>query len=291
MKHTIPVKKLKNGFEMPVFGIGTWRMGGDFTRNSENDDRADIEAIENAINSGITHIDTAEIYAEGHAEELVGAAISNFDRKKLFIVSKVDDSHLKYEDVLKSIDNSLKRLKTDYLDLYLIHAPNDEIPISESMNAMNYLKDKGYIKYIGVSNFNNRRVEEAQANSKHKIVANQLHYNLMIREIERKKILEYSQKNDIMVIAWRPLQKGIFLDKPNKLFDKMTKKYNKSRAQIAINWLISQDHVVTLSKMGSLHHLKENLETFGWNLEKEDIELLRQAFPNKQDVSNVIALE
>ncbi len=290
MKHPIPTKKLKNGFEMPVFGIGTWRMGGDMVRNPLNDDKADIEAIQAAINSGITHIDTAERYAEGHAEELVGKAIKDFDRKKLFIVSKVAPYHLKYDDILKSAHNSLKRMNIDYMDLYLIHSPNDDIPIAGSIKAMNYLVDNGLTRYIGVSNFTNERVDNAQAHSRHKIVANQLHYNLMIREVERKKILEYSQKNDIMLIAWRPLQKGILLSGQNKLLDEISQKYNKTPAQIAINWLISQDNVVTLSKMRNKIHIEENLGALGWNLNKEDIKLLRTEYPNQQDVSDAVPL-
>lgn len=290
MKYNIPTKKLNNGFEMPVFGIGTWRMGGDMTRNPDNDDTADIAAIKTAINSGITHIDTAEKYAEGHAEELVGEAIKDFDRKKLFIVSKVADSNLQYDDILKSAEASLKRMGTEYMDLYLIHSPNDEIPIQESMKALNYLVENGMTKYIGVSNFTNERVAEAQANSRVKIVANQLHYNLMIREIERKNILEYSQKNDMMVIAWRPLQKGMLLSDHNSIIDNLVKKYNKTPAQIAINWLISQDNVVTLSKMRDKDHIDENLGALGWNLEKEDIELIRKEYPGQKNVSDAIPL-
>ena len=289
LQTNIPTKKLKSGFEMPVFGIGTWRMGGDMTRNVDNDDKADITAIQTAIGAGITHIDTAERYAAGHSEELVGEAIQDFDRKKLFIVSKVAPYNLTYDAVLKSAQESLKRLNTDYFDLYLIHAPSyDDVPINETMKAMNYLVDNGYTKDIGVSNFNNERFHEAQDSSAHKIVANQLHYNLMIREIERKKVLEFSQKNDIMVIAWRPVQKGSILD--NKMLTEMATKYNKTPSQIAINWLISQNNVVTLSKMRSIDHIKENLGAIGWSLEKEDIELLRNEFPGQKDVSDAVPL-
>src|SRR3989344_8387321 len=122
----IPTKKLNNGFEMPVFGFGTWMMGGAFTQDPNNDDQADIQAIKTAIKFGITHIDTAEKYAGGHAEELVGEAIRNFARKKLFIVSKVSQTNLKYDDLIKSCQATLQRLNTSYLDLYLIHAPNPE---------------------------------------------------------------------------------------------------------------------------------------------------------------------
>ena len=101
---------------MPVFGIGTWRMGGEMNLDPQNDDEADIKAIKTSIDLGITHIDTAEIYAQGHSEEIVAQAIKDSDRSKLFLVSKVSDDNLKFDDVLKACAASLKRLRTDYLD-------------------------------------------------------------------------------------------------------------------------------------------------------------------------------
>src|SRR5690606_17568387 len=106
----IPAKKLSDGFEMPVFGLGTWRMGGAVTRDPQNDDQADITAIKNAIEAGITHIDTAEKYAEGHAEELVGQAIKDYDRSNLFLVTKIPETKLSYKDIFTSIIASLERL-------------------------------------------------------------------------------------------------------------------------------------------------------------------------------------
>src|SRR3989344_7065137 len=119
----IPVKTLKSGFSMPVFGFGTWQMGGRHERDPQNDDEADVRAIKVAIDAGITHIDTAESYSAGHAEELVAEAIKGYDRSKLFIVSKVKPEHLAPDDLLAACENSLKRLQTDYLDLYLLHHP------------------------------------------------------------------------------------------------------------------------------------------------------------------------
>lgn len=289
-KFNIPTKKLNNGFEMPVFGLGTWMMGGDRQRNPNNDDKKDIESIQMAIESGITHIDTAEKYAEGHAEELVGEAIKNYDRSKLFVVSKVDKINLKYDSVINSAKNSLKRLRTDYLDLYLIHFPNPEISISETMQAMDFLKKEGLIRNIGISNFNIGRIKEAQSYSNNKIVANQLHLNLMYREPEIAGLIDYCQQNDMMFIAWRPVQKGMILSKDIPIMNEMCQKYNKTPAQIAINWLISQDNIVTLSKMGKPEHLEENLGALDWQISKEDIEKLRKEFPNQQSISDAVPL-
>jgi len=286
----ILTKKLRNGFEMPVFGLGTWEMGGRFEHDRNSDDESDIRAIKASINMGITHIDTAEIYAQGQAEKIVGEAIRGYERSKLFIVSKVAAVHLKYDDVLKSVEESLKRLKTDYLDLYLIHAPNPAIPIAETMRAMDALVDRGIIKNIGVSNFKKERQKEAQTHSKNKIVATQVHYNLIYREPEFTSLLKYCQQEDVILIAWRPVQKGLLTDKGNKILDEVSDKYKKTPAQVAINWLISQDHVITLSKMSHMEHIKENLGALDWQMEKDDLEKIRKDFPGQQEISDVVPL-
>jgi len=251
MVSMIPIKKLKNGFEMPVFGLGTWGMGGKSEHDPNNDDQRDIQAIKQAIDAGITHIDIAESYARGYSEMLVGKAIQEYDRSGLFIASKVHEEHLGYDDLLIAAEESLKRLQTDYLDLYYIHHPNDEVSIEETMSAMTKLKDTGMIKNIAVSNFTIERFEKAQAATSHKIVANQLHLNLIFREPERKGLVEYCQTQDVMLVAWRPVQKGMLSGANNPLFETICKKYNKTPSQIAINWLISQKNIVTISKMGS----------------------------------------
>lgn len=275
---------------MPVFGLGTWKMGGDKKRDPQNDDEADIQAIETAIEAGISHIDTAENYAEGHAEELIGQAIKSYARENLLLVSKISPENLKYEDLIRSAKASLKRLQTNYLDLYLIHAPNLNIPIKETMKAMDFLIEEGLVKNIGVSNFSRQRLEEAQAFTNNKIVANQLHYNLIIREPERKGLVDYCQKNDVMFIAYRPIQKGAVIQEGSAILREMSEKYKKTPTQVALNWVISQPNVVTISKMRDKNHLKENLGSFGWQMTKEDIERLRRNFPNQKDVSDVVAL-
>lgn len=286
----IPTKKLKNGFEMPVYGLGTWEMGGRKEADPNNDDKADVDAIKYAIDSGITHIDTAENYANGHSEELVGEAIKGYDRSKLFIVSKVGRTKLKYDDLIQSANESLHRIGTEYLDLFLIHAPSLEIPIEESMRAMNKLYSEGKIKNIGVSNFTVERFVEAQKYSASKIVANQLHLNLKYRETEKRGLIKFSQENDVLFVAWRPVQKGIILDRSIKIIDDMCNKYGKTPSQIAINWLISQDHIVTLSKTRSRQHLDENLGALGWQMDTMDVERLRVEFPDQQDVSDAVPL-
>lgn len=286
----IPTKKLKSGFEMPVFGLGTWQMGGREERNLENNDEADIKAIKRAIEAGIRHIDTAEMYAAGHAEELVGKSITGFDRNRLFLTSKVLDGNQTYDGVMQAVHGSLMRLGTDYLDLYLIHAPDESVHISETIKAMSSLVDQKLVKNIGVSNFSVKQFEQAQQYSQHKIVVNQLHYNLEIREIEKNGALSYYQQHDVMVTAWRPLQKSIILTDGAEILRKIGEKYTKTPAQVAINWLISQPNVVTMSTMREQKHLEENIGSVGWKLSEDDIEYLRREFPHQKPISDVYPL-
>ena len=206
------------------------------------------------------------------------------------MVSKVNAIHLRYGDLIASCKASLERLNTPYLDMYLIHIPNPNIPIKETMKAMDTLFEQGLIKNIGVSNFNISEIEEAESYINNKIVASQLHLNLKYREAQRKGVLKYCQQHDMMLIAWRPLQKGVLLQNNENVVVELAEKYHKTPAQIAINWLISQDNVVTLSKTRSIDHLKENLGAVDWKMDKEDIEKLRNNYPNQENISDAVPL-
>jgi len=286
---SIGEKKLKCGFKMPLFGLGTWLMGGDFKRDPDNDGQADIASLICGMEHGFTHIDTAAMYAEGFAEEISGQAIKGHIRDNLFITSKVWSDDLSYDGVLRAAENSLKRLGISYLDLYLIHKPNDQFPMSETMKALDRLANEGIIKNIGVSNFSLERFKRAQQICEHKIVANQVHYNLANREPE-KELLGFCQQNDVMLIAWRPLQKGTIINVEYPFLDKLCDKYHKTRAQIALNWLLSQDNVTTISTMRSTCHIEENLAALNWKMSDEDIEILRCKFPGQEQVSATVPL-
>lgn len=285
----IPKKRLNNGFELPVYGLGLWQMGGRYESDTSHDDE-EIKAIQAALDSGITHIDTAESYGAGHAEELLGRALQGYDRSKMIIATKVSGWNQTYDGVRRSFEASLRRLVTDYVDLYLLHRyPDPGIPVADTVRALDELVEQGMIKNIGACNLTPRRFDEAQKYTKNKLVCNQVHYNVQYREIEEKKVLEYCQDKDVMLVAWRPLQKG-FLPK-SSLLDELAKKYGKTPTQIALNWLISQDHVVTISKTSSIEHLEENLGAIGWTMEDDDIERIRKEFPDQQTVSDTIPLD
>lgn len=263
------------GVKIPVLGLGTWKMG---TKPGSNLDKQEIEAIKYTIELNMTHIDTAESYSDGHSEELVGEAIKDFKRKDLFITTKVSPSHFRFNEVLKSCEGSLKRLKLDYIDLYLLHWPNPSIPLKETMKAMDKLVEQGVTRFIGVSNFDAQLMEEAQGYSDHRIFSNQVEYSLFDKSVE-EDILPYCRKQDIMLTAYSPLGQNMADTlKSNKLLNDLAQKYNKTPIQIALNYLIIQDHIVTIPKSSSKEHIKENLGAVGWKLEPKDFERLKKEF-------------
>jgi diketogulonate reductase-like aldo/keto reductase len=284
----IPKTKKVKGFEIPTLGLGTWGFGG-FRETDASKDTESIKAIESALEMGYRHIDTAEIYGAGHTEELIAKAIKGFAREKLLITSKVQNMHLKYDDVLTAAKGTLKRLDTDYVDLYLVHAPNEAVPIKETIKAMNFLVSEGMAKHIGVSNFSLKQFKEAQAVSENKIVAHTVEYNLMIRNEGKlsknmeSEVLPYCQQNEVIFMAWRPLGKGELMKPGFPLLDEMAAKYGKTHAQIALNWLVSKKNVVTMPKAASVTHLKENFGALEFSLSAADEKRLDAEF-KPQDV-------
>ena len=284
---TVPWKTIAGGFSMPVLGQGTWRLGGVSERDPENDDARDITVIRRALDAGLTHIDTAEMYAGGHAEELVGEAIRGVERSRLFLTGKVWKSHLGGDGPLRAAEASLRRLGVDAFDLYLVHQVNPEITLKETIQAMNRLQREGLVRNIGVSNFSLDRLKQAQALSEVPIVANQLHYNLQVREIELSGLLDFCQKTGVMVIAWRPLR-GVDCSVP--LLTELAARYGHTPRQLALNWLISQPGMVTIVKASDPLHLAENVGAVGWRMAEEDVERLRGEYPDRRAVSEAVPL-
>lgn len=284
---TVPWKTIAGGFSMPVLGQGTWRLGGVSERDPENDDARDIAVIRRALDAGLTHIDTAEMYAGGHAEELVGEAIRGVERSRLFLTGKVWKSHLGGDGPLRAAEASLRRLGVDAFDLYLVHQVNPEIPLKETIRAMNRLQREGLARNIGVSNFSLERLKQAQALSEVPIVANQLHYNLQVREIELSGLLDFCQETGVMVIAWRPLR-GVDCSVP--LLTELAARYGHTPRQLALNWLISQPGVVTIVKASDPLHLAENVGAVDWRMVEEDVERLRREYPDRRAVSEAVPL-
>ncbi len=267
------MKKMKLGKTdefLPVIGLGTWEMGGGISPDLSND-KESIRAIVKAVELGMTHIDTAEYYGSGHTEELVGKALKEIGRDKVFLTSKVWPNHLKMKDMLKSIEGSLKRLGTDHLDLYLIHWPPEDISITEAVKNINAALERGYTRYIGVSNFSVTQLKEAMEASK-AIVCNQVRYNIEDREIERSGLLDFCQKNGISVVAYSPLNRMGMSMTASKL-QKIAKDRNATPAQIALAWLVKKD-VFAIPKAISEKHLVENARAGEIELTEEEMKFL-----------------
>lgn len=275
---------LSKGVKLPVLGIGTWGLGGKHTADYSNDE-CSIGAIQSAIDLGLTNIDTAEYYGGGHAEELVARAIKPYKRDDLFITTKVYRTHLRSVDVLSSIKQSLKRLSTNYVDLFLVHWPNPEVPIEETMSAMEVCVDEGYTRFIGVSNFSAATFEDAQSHlKKHELVANQIYYNLTrVGKFYRnglsvEDVNSLCEAKDITLIAWSPLEEGKLARPGFPILDRMAERYNKTQAQVALNWLVHNKKIVTIPKASNISHVRENAGAVGWKLDDADFLELKETF-------------
>ncbi len=258
---------------LPLLGMGTWGMGGRFERESATR-RESIDALRYGLERGIRLIDVAEIYGAGLSEEIVGEAVKGFPREEVFIISKVWKEHLHYDAVLRAAQASLKRLGTDYLDLYLVHWPNPAVPLQETMKALAKLVKEGLEREIGVSNFDVSLMREAQTHlSRARLFANEIEYNLAARAAE-KEVIPYCRAQGIRVIAYRPLAKGAIPNTANALLAELAERYGKTPAQVALNWIMEQG-ITAIPKAGTREHIRENAGALGWRLSMEDMTLLK----------------
>lgn len=246
-------------------------MGGGSSPDRSRDD-ACRDAITYAIDSGINVIDTAEMYGAGHTEEIIGEAISSYDRSKLFIISKVWPSNLRHDSVINSAKESLKRLGTPYIDLYLIHWPNSSVPIKETVSAMEELVARGHVRNIGVSNFSVPELEEAMETAQNNpICANQIKYNYGSRAVERD-IIPFCEKNGIDVIAYTPIMKGA--TSPHRKLNEMARKYAATPVQMALRYTMQRSFAIP--KSSNRTHIDELIGAAGVNLTSEDYRILSE---------------
>ncbi|MFL6486073.1 MAG: aldo/keto reductase [Nitrososphaera sp.] len=266
------------GMDVSVIGMGTWMLE---SRSREADRRA-IEALQLGIDLGMNHIDTAEMYGSGLVEQMVSEAI-NGRREDIFLVSKVLPSNASYEGTLKACERSLKRLKTEFLDLYLLHWPSNQHPIEETMRAMEELVEEGMIKHIGVSNFDIEELKEAQVALKNqRIACNQVLYHLGNRGVERY-LLPFCKENGITIVGYSPFGHGDFPSpesKKGRILSEIASRYNRTPRQVALNFLTRKPNLFTIPKAGNLNHIRENSDGGGqWRLSDEDISVIERTFP------------
>lgn len=267
-------KSLPGGGQIPALGLGTWKVGGGSSPDYSQDAKA-LRGLQAALEMGYAHIDTAEMYAGGHTEELVGQAIQGYRRADLFITSKVWSSNLAYQAVLKACEGSLQRLQTDYLDLYLIHWPSDNIPLKETFEALNELVRKGRVRHIGVSNFNPEKLQQARSLSATPLATNQIPYSLYNRRYIRNGVVAACQEAGMVVTAYSPLEKGRVIE--DRVVGAIAEKTSASPSQVALAWLIAQAGVVAIPMSLDPRHLEQNLQAVELELAPEDMQKLDQS--------------
>jgi diketogulonate reductase-like aldo/keto reductase len=257
-------KELANtGIQLPDLALGTWQYQGG------------VEPLRAGIAMGANFIDTAESYG---TEEVVGQAIKGV-RDKIFLATKVSPRHFRRPDVIRAAEQSLRRLNTDYIDLYQLHWPNYAVPIGETMAAMEKLVEAGKIRFIGVSNFSAKETAQAQVTLvKNRIVSNQVRYSLVDRTIE-SGLLQYCEAQQITVLAFSPLANGLQniqnYDQSDVL-GAVASTTGKTRAQVALNWCIRHRPVIAIFKADKVEHVRENCGASGWRLQPDQIETLNQ---------------
>lgn len=262
--------KLSSGQLIPVLGMGTWRMG----ENARNR-QSEIDALRHGLELGLSLIDTAEMYGEGGAEEVIAQAIAS-RRSSVFLVSKVYPHNASKQKAIAACERSLKRLKTDYLDLYLLHW-RGSVPLAETLEAFETLQQSGKIRSYGVSNFDVEDMEEAsQLKGGKAIATNQVLYNLMRRGIEWN-LLPWCRQQGIPIMAYSPIEQGRLLN--NRTLKAIAQQRGVTAAQVALAWLLHQENIIVIPKSSRIDHVEQNYAALDLKLSTEELAALDVAFP------------
>lgn len=260
---------LPSGETVPVLGQGTWKMG-DYPRK-----RADeIRALQAGIDLGMTLIDTAEMYADGVAEEITGEAVRG-RRDEVFIVSKVLPSHASHEQTVRAAERSLKRLGTDRIDLYLLHWRGG-YGLDDTISGFETLQRAGKIRHWGVSNFDVDDMKELIDLGGKAVATNQVLYNLTRRGIEYD-LLPWQEQREIPVMAYSPIEQGRLAG--DRALAEIAGRHGKTPAQIALAFVLSRPNMLAIPKAGTVEHVRENAEAADILLTPEDMQTLDRAFP------------
>jgi diketogulonate reductase-like aldo/keto reductase len=262
-----------HNLQIPKIGFGTWSIGGRESADPSGDTQS-LAALRSALELGYTHFDTAEVYAAGHAEELLGQAIRQcgMAREALFITSKVSPEHLQYDDVLRCCENSLRRLGMDFIDLYLIHWPMRGMRLADTFRALNQLVRTGKVRHLGVSNFDLKLLKQSQALSETALLTDQVPYSLAERTYVENGVLDYCQQNDILLTAYSPVKRRSI--KSDKNLQAVAKTRGVTSQQIALAWLAQQPRVITIPKSSDPQHQADNISAADLLLSAAEMEQL-----------------
>jgi len=249
----------KDGNWIPKLGFGTFNLTG----------RDVVGALEFALDVGYRHYDTAQMY-ENESEIGEVLANSDVDRERLFITTKVWWTHLSKKDFLPSVEDSLRKLRQDYVDLLLIHWPNKEIPLEESLEQLQVAKEKGYTKLIGVSNFNVDLLEKVEKMGV-EIACNQFEYHALLNQ---DKLIKKTRDLGAFVTAYSPIARGQVGDE--EVLKEIALHHRVSATQVALRWLVQQEDVVAIPKSSQLLRIKQNFDVFNFHLTDKEMEQISQ---------------
>ncbi|MBI4921783.1 MAG: aldo/keto reductase [Devosia nanyangense] len=268
---TMPIASvaLPSGETVPALGQGTWMMGETAARRAD-----EVRALQTGLDLGLTLIDTAEMYADGGAEAVTGEAIAG-RRDAVFLVSKVLPSHASRAATIAACEQSLKRLGTDRLDLYLLHWRGGT-PLEETLAGFAALQEAGKIRHWGVSNFDADDMDELLAAGGGAVATNQVLYNLTRRGIEHD-LLPWSAKHNVPVMAYSPIEQGRLASHRELL--RIAQTHGATPAQIALAFVLSRPCVIAIPKSGRAAHVRDNAGAAGIELTAADFKALDAAFP------------
>ena len=257
------------GLDVAVIGQGTWRMG-----EHAHAQRQEITALRLGLDLGMTHIDTAEMYADGGAERVVGRAIAG-RRDEVFLATKVLPSNGSYAATLKACEASLKRLRTDYVDLYLLHWWSDRHPVEETMRAMRELVKRGLVRFAGVSNFDVEQMKLARAAlGDLPLACNQVLYHLRDRAIE-KDLVPWCERQSVAVVGYTPLARGGFV---KTVVAEVARRHGATPRQVVLNFLTRRRSLFTIPKASRPEHVRENADALDFTLSREDLRAIDAEF-------------
>lgn len=250
--NTIPTRRLPSGDRMPMLGVGTAKLRGERVR----------QTVRTALDAGYTHVDTAEGYEN---ETEIGEVLADYDRGDLFVTSKVLPTNLHYETVLRSCRESLDRLETSYLDLYLVHWPNPAISLRQTLLAMERLHDQGLVRNVGVSNFDRYHLRFATRITDVPLSVNQIEFHPLWNQEE---VHSYCEEHDVSVTAAAPLGQTRVLE--DDVIEELARTYGKDPAQITLRWHY-QKGIATIPRSTSPEHVAANARVFDWELDPADV--------------------
>ena len=264
----------KTGVRFPLIGQGTWDLPETGPRS-----RAAQRAIRRGIELGMSHIDTAEMYGAGHVEELVGEAIRDIPRDSIFIATKVLPGNASYRSTLAAAERSLRRLRCEYLDLYLLHWPGSHA-LEETMRAFDALVEQGKTRFVGVSNFEPAEMLEASSHLRTTLACNQVLYHLCERSIEHE-LIPTARRNGIAIVAYTPYGRGSFLRSAahRSLLERIARKHSATPHQVALAFLTRQAGLFAIPKAAKVEHVEENAAAGALTLDRNDVVAIDVAFP------------